>query len=128
LGIRFLRHVERTRLLVHLIDTSDIAEMDPVNAFEVVRGELVAFSRALTEKPMIVVATKQDATTDHAKLKELRVFCEREGLEFHSISAATGEGTKELVRGMADALEKIPKVGMEEEAEGKEANEAESED
>jgi len=128
LGIRFLRHVERTRLLVHLIDTSDIAEMDPVKAFEVIRGELAAFSRALTEKPMIVVATKQDATTDHAKLEELRVFCEREGLEFHSISAATGEGTKELVRGMADALEKIPKAGMEEEAEGKEVNEAESED
>src|ERR1700739_1817128 len=72
LGIRFLRHVERTRLLVHLIDTSDMAEMDPVKAFEVIEGELGAFSEALTEKPMIVVATKLDATTDRTKLEELR--------------------------------------------------------
>ncbi len=109
LGIRFLRHVERTRLLVHLIDTSDTAEMDPIKAFEIIEGELSAFSEALTKKPRIVVATKLDATTDHAKLEELREFCKEHGLEFHAISAPTGEGVKDLVRGMADALDKIPK-------------------
>jgi GTP-binding protein len=109
LGIRFLRHVERTRLLVHLIDTSDTAEIDPVKAFEIIEGELSAFSESLTQKPRIVVATKLDATTDRSKLEELRRFCENRGLEFHSISAATGEGVKDLVRGMADALDKIPK-------------------
>ena len=116
LGIRFLRHVERTRLLVHLIDTSDMAETDPLKAFEIIEGELRAFSEALTEKPMIVVATKLDATTDRRKLEELRGFCEETGLEFHAISAATGEGLKELLRGMADALDRLPKQEIRDEA------------
>ena len=117
LGIRFLRHVERTRLLVHLIDTSDTAETDPLKAFEIIAGELRAFSEALTEKPMIVVATKLDATTDRRKLEELRGFCEETGLEFHAISAATGEGLKELLRGMADTLDRLPKQEIRDEAE-----------
>jgi GTP-binding protein len=121
LGIRFLRHVERTRLLVHLIDTSDTAETDPLKAFEIIEGELRAFSEALTEKPMIVAATKLDATTDRRKLEELRGFCEETGLEFHAISAATGEGLKELLRGMADALDRLPKQEIRDEA--KEAEE-----
>ncbi|HTP67983.1 MAG TPA: GTPase ObgE [Dongiaceae bacterium] len=116
LGTRFLKHVERTRLLVHLIDTSDTAEMDPINAFRIIEGELGSFSQALTDKPMIVATTKLDATTDRAKLEELKAFCEKKELEFHAISAATGEGVKELVRGIADALEKIPKEEVEEEA------------
>ena len=124
LGIRFLRHVERTRLLVHLIDTSDMAEMDPVKAFEIIEGELGAFSEKLLEKPMIVAATKLDATTDRTKLEELQKFCKKKGLEFHAISAAAGEGVKELVRGIADALDKIPKEMIDdEEAEAEEANE-----
>jgi len=115
LGIRFLRHVERTRLLVHLIDTSDMAEMDPVKAFEIIEGELGAFSEKLLEKPMIVAGTKLDATTERTKLEELRKFCKKKGLEFHAISAAAGEGVKELVRGIADALDKIPKETLEDE-------------
>jgi GTPase len=115
LGIRFLRHVERTRLLVHLIDTGDTAEMDPVKAFEIIKGELGAFSEKLLDKPMIVVATKLDATTDLTKLEELKKFCKKKGLEFHTISAATGDGVKELVRGIADALDKIPKETVEDE-------------
>src|SRR6476660_5388010 len=109
LGIRFLKHVERTRLLVHLIDTSDFTDADPVHSFEVINGELIAFSPALGEKPMIVVATKLDATTDHAHLHELRAFCAERELPFHSISAATGEGVRDLVLAIADALDKIPK-------------------
>jgi GTP-binding protein len=109
LGIRFLKHVERTRMLVHLIDTSDISEMDPVKAFEIIEGELAAFSGKLTAKPMIVVATKLDATTDRTKLEELGAYCKKSGLEFHAISGPTGEGVKELVRSIADALDKIPR-------------------
>jgi GTPase len=109
LGIRFLRHVERTRLLVHLIDTSDSNADDPVHSFEVINGELEAFSGSLMEKPMIVVATKLDATTDTKRLKALRDFCKRRHLELHSISAVTGDGVKELVRSIADALDKIPR-------------------
>jgi len=124
LGIRFLRHVERTRLLVHLIDTSDMAEMDPVKAFEIIEGELGAFSKRLLEKPMIVVTTKVDATTDRTKLEELKKFCKKKELEFHAISAAAGDGVKELVRGIADALDKIPKEAVDdEEAEVEEVEE-----
>src|SRR5216683_1258680 len=109
LGIRFLRHVERTRLLAHLIDTSDASDRDPVRDFEIITGELAAFSEALAAKPMLVVATKLDATTDRSRLEKLRAFCAAKKLEFYSISAATGEGVKELVRRMADALERLPR-------------------
>jgi GTP-binding protein len=109
LGIRFLKHVERTRLLAHLIDTSDGNDADPVHSFAIINGELAAFSEWLTQKPMIVVATKLDATTDRARLEALRDFCARRHLEFHAISAATGEGVRELVRAIADALDKIPR-------------------
>ena len=110
LGIRFLRHVERTRLLVHLVDTSDANADDPTHSFEVISGELAAFSESLTLKPMIVVTTKLDATTDRTRLEALRDFCGRQNLEFHSISAVTGEGVKHLVRSIADALDKIPRA------------------
>ncbi len=113
LGIRFLRHVERTRLLVHLIDTSDANADDPVHSFEVINGELAAFSRSLMQKPMIVVATKLDATTDRTRLAALGAYCLKHSLEFHSISAVAGEGVKELVRSIADALEKIPRSSLE---------------
>jgi len=109
LGIRFLRHVERTRLLVHLVDTSDANADDPVHSFEVINDELAAFSESLTQKPMIVVATKLDATTDRSRLEALGAHCKQHGLEFHSISAVAGEGVKELVRSIADALDKIPR-------------------
>ena len=110
LGIRFLRHVERTRLLVHLIDTSDSNAEDPVHAFEVINDELAAFSKTLTQKPVIVVATKLDATTDRTRLEALHTYCQQRGLEFHSISAVAGEGVKTLVRSIADALDKIPRA------------------
>jgi len=113
LGIRFLRHVERTRLLVHLIDTSDTADVGPVKAFEIIAEELAAFSEGLAEKPMIVVATKLDATTDRTKIEELQEFCKQKDVEFHAISAAAGEGVRELVRAMADTLDRIPKKHQE---------------
>jgi GTPase len=128
LGIRFLRHVERTRLLVHLIDTSDATDTDPVKAFQIINAELAAFSAGLMEKPMIVVASKLDATTDRTRLEELQKFCEKKGLEFHAISAATGEGVKELMKAMADALDKIPREEVEESADESEVAELEDAD
>src|SRR5580693_2969730 len=92
LGIRFLKHVERTRLIAHLIDTSDASDRDPVNDFEIIERELTAFSPALAEEPMIVVATKLDATTDRTRLERLREYTAKRGLEFHAISSASGEG------------------------------------
>jgi len=85
------------------------AEYDPVRDFEIIMHELASFSPMLAEKPMIVVATKLDATTDTAHLDELRRFAIERGLAFHAISSATGEGIKDLVSAMADALDRIPK-------------------
>jgi GTP-binding protein len=110
LGTRFLRHVERTRLIAHLIDTSDASQRDPIRDYEIIMGELEAFSPALIAKPMIIVATKLDMTTDRTRLDELAAFCKARGLEFHSVSSATGEGIKELVFAMADALDKLPRA------------------
>jgi GTPase len=107
LGTRFLRHIERTRLLAHLVDTSDASDRDPVRDFEIICGELAAFSESLAAKPMIVVATKLDATTDRSRLERLREHCAERKLDFYAISAASGEGIPELVRGMADALERL---------------------
>jgi GTP-binding protein len=112
LGIRFLKHVERTRLIAHLVDTSDANDRDPVHDFEIIERELAAFSPALAEKPMVVVATKLDATTDRGHLRELRAFAAKRRLEFHAISSATGTGIVELVRGMANALDRIPKPAV----------------
>jgi GTPase len=112
LGTRFLRHIERTRLLAHLIDTSDASTRDPVRDYEIILGELTAFSPELGAKPMIVVATKLDMTTDRTRLEELRKFCGERGLEFHAVSSPTGEGIKELVLAMADALERIPRESL----------------
>jgi GTPase len=118
LGTRFLKHVERTRLIAHLVDTSDANDRDPVQDFEIIEHELESFSAALAEKPMMVVATKLDATTNREHLKELRAFAAKRGLEFHAISSATGEGIVELVRAMADALDRIPKPALVAEADG----------
>ncbi len=110
LGTRFLRHIERTRLLAHLVDTSDANDRDPIHDYEIISGELRAFSETLAGKPRIVVATKLDATTDRTRLERLRNFCAAQCLEFHAISAVTGQGIRELVHAMADALDRIPRA------------------
>lgn len=109
LGMRFLRHVERTRLLVHLIDTSDFTDADPIHSFEIINNELLAFSEKLGEKPMMVVATKLDATSDRSRLEELRKFCQQRKRPFYAISAASGEGVRDLVLAIADSLDRIPR-------------------
>jgi GTP-binding protein len=117
LGTRFLRHIERTRLLAHLIDASDFTDHDPVRDFEIICGELRAFSATLSEKPMIVVATKLDATSNRARLDSLRDFCAAHGLEFHSISSASGEGVPALVNAMAENLARLAPAAPVENAE-----------
>jgi GTP-binding protein len=118
LGIRFLRHIERTRLVAHLVDVSDANPRDPVRDYEIIAAELKAFSAELAAKPLMVVATKLDAVTSPEKLDRLREFAAARGLEFHAISAVSGEGVEELVRGMAKTLERLPKVKPEPEPEG----------
>jgi GTPase len=107
LGTRFLKHIERTRLVAHLVDTSDANDRDPVHDFEIIERELASFSPSLAEKPMIVVATKLDATTNRERLESLRAYAGKRGLEFHAISSSTGEGVTSLVRAMADRLGRL---------------------
>ena len=96
LGVQFLRHIERTRVLAHLVDVSDSSgRPDPVEDFKVINKELAGFGHGLDEKPMIVVATKIDAANPD-KLKKLAAHAKRRKLEFHSISAVTGQGIDEL--------------------------------
>ncbi|HUJ40915.1 MAG TPA: GTPase ObgE [Candidatus Acidoferrales bacterium] len=109
LGIRFLRHIDRTRLLAHLVDVSGATPGDPVHDFEIVRRELAASSASLAEKPFLVVATKLDAATDRAALVALRAHCAAHAYPFHAISAASGEGVQALILAMAAALESLPR-------------------
>ncbi|HXW17738.1 MAG TPA: GTPase ObgE [Candidatus Acidoferrales bacterium] len=109
LGIRFLKHVERTRLLAHLVDTSDANDRDPIHDFEVIENELRSFSEAIAAKPMVVVATKLDATVDRSRIDKLRAYAEKRGLPFFAISSASGEGVQNLVRGLADMLDRLPR-------------------
>src|ERR1700757_1142259 len=82
LGIQFLRHVERTRLLVHLVDVSEASGREPVSDFDIVMGELESFSESMIEKPMIVVATKLDAAQDPKRIKALEKVAKKHKLPF----------------------------------------------
>jgi GTP-binding protein len=104
LGIQFLRHVERTRLLAHLVDVSESTGRDPVHDFEIVMGELASFSDDLARKPMIVVATKLDAAQDPERVASLEALARERGLPFFKISSATGEGLAVLKRAMAEKV------------------------
>jgi len=114
LGIQFLRHIERTRLLAHLVDVSEATGRDPVHDFEIVMGELASFSDDLSRKPMMVVATKIDAAQDPARVESLEALARERGLPFFKISSVTGEGLPALKRAMADAVlvptEPVPNV------------------
>jgi GTP-binding protein len=101
LGTQFLRHIERTRLLAHLVDVSETTGRDPVHDFEVVMGELASFSEDLAHKPMIVVATKLDAAQDPERVASLEKLARDRGLAFFKISSVTGEGIDALKRAMS---------------------------
>ncbi len=104
LGIQFLRHVERTRLLVHLVDVSDSSGRDPGHDFDVILDELASFSPLLIEEPMLVVASKIDACQDPPRIEEVRAKAAARKLPFLAISSATGEGIDELRFAMAASL------------------------
>ena len=107
LGTQFLRHIERTRLLVHLVDVSDSSgRSDVVNDFEVIRGELESFGAHLEDKPMIMVASKIDVANKD-KLAKLKRYAKSKGLELYPISAVTGKGVEELNYAMADRVEAL---------------------
>jgi GTP-binding protein len=96
LGIQFLKHVERTRLLVHLVDVSEASGRDPVEDFEIVLRELASFSAELAAKPAIVAANKMDSAQDPERVSSLEDAVKARGFELMRISAVTGEGLEEL--------------------------------
>src|SRR6202161_4070917 len=107
LGTQFLRHIERTRLLVHLVDVSDSSgRPDVVKDVEVILGELSSFGAHLEEKPMIMAASKIDAVNKD-KLADLKRYCKRHKLKLYEISAVTGKGIEELKYAMAAEVEEL---------------------
>ncbi|MBM3217345.1 MAG: GTPase ObgE [Candidatus Rokubacteria bacterium] len=106
LGHQFLRHTERTRLLVHVLDLDPQTGRDPLDDLAVIDAELAAYSPELAERPQIVVANKADLVEPGApQLARIERHCRSAGVPFHAISAAAGAGLPELVRGIARRLE-----------------------
>lgn len=105
MGHEFLRHVERTRLLLHLIDLSDQRSEEPLDAFEKVNREMELYSQELVKKPQIVVGTKLDGVSDRAVLSTLREEFEKRGYPFIPLSALTGEGLDRLKYELLKMLE-----------------------
>lgn len=116
LGDRFLKHVERTRLLLHLIDVAEISGRDPVEDYHVIISELESFSPVVAGKPMIMVASRVDAAGDSNRLFALREFCRGQECPLYEISSVTGEGLEELKRAAWGRLQEIPRPGLPENA------------
>lgn len=107
LGDRFLRHIERTKLLLHLVDVSSLPQQEPVVAYETVNRELGSYNEDLATRPQFVVATKLDAIDDPERLASLRERAEKDGRSFFAISSATGAGVRELIHAVTAKLNEL---------------------
>ncbi|HTH50442.1 MAG TPA: GTPase ObgE [Pyrinomonadaceae bacterium] len=107
LGDRFLRHVERTKLILHLVDVSSLSGRDPVEDYEIINRELANYDADLATRPQIVVATKLDALDDPERLEKLKKRAKKDRKQFYEISAVTNRGLKELVAAVARQLEEV---------------------
>ena len=109
LGIQFLRHVERTRLLLHFLDVSGIEGRNPIDDFYAINEELKKYSEKLSTRKQIIVANKTDIMQDEKLLKQVEELAKKEGLELYKISAATKEGVEELIDHVTEVLKTLPK-------------------
>ena len=109
LGFQFLRHIERTRLLLHFIDVSDLAQYTPTESFYNINKELEKYSEKLSQKKQIIVATKSDSMQDDKKYKEIENIAKKEKIKIFKISSATGEGINELMKFVSEELRNLPK-------------------
>ena len=110
LGAQFLRHIERTAFLLHLIDVSEWASQEPVASFEILRQELNAYDETLSSRPFAIVATKIDVSGSRDRLAQLRAYCRRRKYACLPISAATGEGLDELVNFVGKQVHNLRKT------------------
>ncbi|MBS0170250.1 MAG: GTPase ObgE [Nitrospira sp.] len=113
LGFQFLRHIERTSLLIHTIDISEWATEDPVASLNVMRHELAAYDPALADRPYAVVGTKLDIKGEGERLGQLKKYCQRRKIPFFAISAATREGLDECLRYMGQQVEALRTIPCE---------------
>ena len=109
LGIKFLKHIERTRLLLHVIDITGQEGRNPTEDFFKINEELKNYSEKLASKKQIVVANKMDSLSDNSLLEELEKVCKDKNLKLFKISAATNQGLAELIEYLANELKNIPK-------------------
>ena len=109
LGLQFLRHVERTRLLLHVIDVSGVEGRDPVQDFNIINEELKKYSEKLANRKQIIVANKIDSMQDESLYNKLEKMAKEKNIEIWKISAVTGEGVNELLYHVADVLKELPK-------------------
>ncbi|MBE6843665.1 MAG: GTPase ObgE [Ruminococcus sp.] len=109
LGHEFLRHVERCRLILHVLDVSGCEGRDPIDDFKIINNELEKFSEDLAKCPQIVAANKSDMASPE-QIEELKNYIEENGYKFFEISAATTHGTSELVKYISQELDKLPPI------------------
>ena len=109
LGIQFLRHIERTRLLLHVIDVSGVEGRNPVEDFKIINEELKQYSEKLSNRKQIIVANKIDSMQDETLYKDLEKMAKQKNIEIFKISAVTGEGLKELLTRVTEVLKTLPK-------------------
>ncbi len=108
LGHDFLRHVERTRLLVHVVDVSGSEGRNPVDDFNIIMNELKEYNLDVFNKPMVVIANKMDIAIDEEIIQEFRDFIEEKELKLFEVSAVTGSGLTEAMKYVTNALDEIP--------------------
>lgn len=119
LGLQFLRHIERTRLLLHVIDVSGTEGRNPVEDFNTINEELKQYSEKLATRKQIIVANKIDSMQDENLYKELEKMAKEKGIEIYKISAVTGEGVEELLKHVSEVLKTLPKEDIVEVVGGK---------
>lgn len=117
LGLQFLRHIERTRLLLHVIDVSGTEGRNPVEDFKTINNELKKYSEKLATRKQIIVANKADVMQDEMLYEDLEKMAQKLNLKIYKVSAATGQGLKELFRDVAEELKNLPREDIVEQEE-----------
>lgn len=112
LGLKFLRHIERTRLLLHFIDVSGSEGRNPVEDFKIINSELKKYSEKLSKRKQVIVANKADIIQNEEQFKELEEMAKKENLKIFKISAVTGQGIHELLNEVSKMLKELPKEDL----------------